>query len=177
MEGALPQITLSPETFHQLHKLCGEKLTDFDGVIVGLLADHAALKNAAPKVYTNGLAPNLTGTTLREAEIGGRPLQKVDWQSLMIEAISQAAEKIGTGADFKKLVTIKTKPGDQKQNGWYFVPAANVTIQGQNTNAVLKTTERIAKALKLPVKAEFAWGAKSDKAGERETLTININAE
>ena len=170
----MPQITLSPDTFHQLHKLCGEKLTDFDGVIAGLLADHAAMKNAAPKVFTSGLAPDLTGTTLREAEIGGKRLQKVDWQSLMIEAISQAAQKLGTGPELKRLVTIKNKPGDQKQNGWYFVPDANLTVQGQNTNAVWKVTDRIAKALGLPVEAHFAWGSKSDKPGEMGTLTINI---
>jgi hypothetical protein len=171
-ECAMPQITLSPETFRNLLKVCEEKLEDFDAVIAGLIADHAAKKYASPKVFTNGVAPDLTGTTLREAEIGGKPLKKVDWNALMVEAVSQAAEKVSSSEKLKDLITVKHVPG--KQDGYYFVPSANLSIQGQNANSAWKSTERIARALHLPVKARFMWGPKNGNPGGIETLTINI---
>ena len=168
----MPQITISPDTFRNLLRVCEERLEDFDAVIAGLLSEHASKKRALPSVFANGVAPDLTGTTLREAEIGGKPLKKIDWNALMVEAVSQAAEKIGSPEKLKDLITVKHVPG--RQDGYYFVPSANLSVQGQNANSAWKSTERIAKALNLPVKARFMWGPKSGNPGGIETLTINM---
>jgi hypothetical protein len=168
--GAVPQITVSAETFRSLNQLCGEMLKDFEGVINKLIVDHKKGGHSEASKPGNGLLPDLTGTTLREAEVNGKPLQKVYWNDLMQEVIAQAAAKMGDTDAVKDLITVKKMEG--KHEGFYFVPTANLSVQGQNANSAWKQIERIAKAQEITVRAKFMWGAKGPNPGGFETLTI-----
>jgi hypothetical protein len=172
----VPQITVSAETFRSLNQICGEMLQDFEGVINRLIADYrkkGSSTETGSKASGNGVAPDLTGTWLKEAEIGGKPLEKVDWNALMLEAVSQAAQKVGNLEALKKLIIVKHAEG--KKEGYYFVPSANLSIQGQNANYAWRATDYIAKALHLPVKATFKWGPKGPNPGDFDTITTNID--
>jgi hypothetical protein len=159
-----PQINISASTFSRLQKYAVPLVDDIDAVINKVM-DLAESKQATPtptgnvKDFSAGAAPSLTFTKLLSAEIGGKTLGKNEttWNHLLIEAITQAAAKLNDVDALKRLIIVNHVVGKKEDQGYRHIPAAGVSVQGQDAVGAWKATSHILKSLHIPAEVVFVW--------------------
>ncbi|MBV1698664.1 MAG: hypothetical protein KGK33_05070 [Hyphomicrobiales bacterium] len=159
-----PQITISPATFGRLQKYAVPLIDDID-MVLNKVMDLAESKQGAPsptgnvKDFSAGAAPNLTFTKLLSAEVGGKTLGKNEttWNHLLIEAVNQAAAKLNDVNALKRLIIANHVVGKKDTQGYRFIPAAGVSVQGQDAIGAWKATSHILKSLHIPAEVVFVW--------------------
>jgi hypothetical protein len=175
-----PQVNISPVTFGRLQR-CAEPLVDDIESVINKLLDHYENKQGTRTPVTAakidaGTTPNLAWAKLLSGEVGGKPLKKVDWNALLIEAVEQAAEKVQTPEEVAELIIVPRVLGEKTDSGYRFIPSADVSIQGQDSNGAWKATAHIAKTLNMPVKVFFRWyeNEKASNPGQTGKLSLNV---
>jgi hypothetical protein len=159
-----PQITISPATFGRLQKYAVPLIDDIDTVINKVM-DLAESKQGAPsptgnvKDFSAGATPNLTFTKLLSAEVGGKMLGKTEttWNHLLIETITQAAARLKDVNALKQLMIVNHVAGKKEEQGYRYIPAAGVSVQGQDAVGAWKATSHILKSLHVPAEVVFVW--------------------
>jgi hypothetical protein len=175
-----PQINISPATFARLQQ-CAEPLIDDIESVINKLIDHfktpgSPLPTSMPK-SVQGATPDLAWAKLLSAEISGEPLKKVDWNALLIAMVEVAATKAQPGQEVAELVIVNRVLGSKTNNGYRYVPSANISVQGQDSNACWKAVAHIANKLNVPVKASFRWYDNEKAAKPNETGYLSLNAD
>ena len=173
-----PQINISPATFARLQS-CAEPLVDDFESVINKLVEHYKNKPDAPSTSVPqtslGAPPDLTWTKLMSAEVAGKPLAKVDWNALLIAMIEVAAKKAKPGDEVAELIVVNRVIGQKTNNGYRYIPSANVSVQGQDANSAWKGIAHIANKLNIPVKVFFKWyhNEKASKPGQTGRLSLN----
>lgn len=177
-----PQVAISAGTFARLQR-CAEPLVDDIESVINKLIDNFEKKPDVPtpvpttKDYSVISPPDLAWTKLLSAEVAGQPLTKVDWNALLITMVEAAATKAQPGQEVADLVIVNRVVGSKTNNGYRHVPAANVSVQGQDSNACWKAVAHIANKLNVPVKVSFRWYDNEKAAKPNETGYLSVNAE
>ncbi len=174
-----PQINISATTFARLQH-CAEPLVDDIESVINKLIDAYKTPGApspasSPPKPPPGAPPDLTWTKLMSAEIAGKPLAKVDWNALLLAMVELAATKAMPGDEVAELVIVNRVVGPKTNNGYRYVPSANVSVQGQDANSCWKAVAHIANKLNVSVKVFWKWydNEKAAKPGETGKLSLN----
>jgi hypothetical protein len=153
--------------------------------VINKLIDHYKMPGApsalpAPSSLSKplpGPTPDLTHTKLLSAEIAGQPLKKVDWNALLIAIVEVAASKSAPGQEVAELVIANRVVGPKTNNGYRYIPSANISVQGTDTNGCWKAVAHLANKLNIPVKASYRWYDNEKAAKPNETGYLSLNAE
>lgn len=111
-------------------------------------------------------APDLTHTKVLSAEFCGRRLSKsqAKWNGLLNEAVRLAKATAGNEDEFHRLVIVNCVAGRKDDEGFRFLPDANVSVQGQDAMGAWKAVYHIARHLGCSLDIVFMWRAKADAA-------------
>ncbi len=102
-------------------------------------------------------APGLTFTRLLSAKIGGSPVKKTNWASLLVDMIAAVKAK---GLSKERLVEelqIPAKATAYAKEGYKYYPELGLSVQGQAAQEAWKEVDRLAQKWAIPVEVEFQW--------------------
>ncbi len=179
-----PQVQLSPATFGRLQKCAEPLVDDIESVINKLIDSFEKGQGVLPPLGSGakdygGSAPSLTHTKVLSVEIGGKVLQKsiATWNGLLNEAVIQAAAKLGSTEALKDVLVVPYVVGAKEDTGYRYLPAAGVSVQGQDANSAWKGAAHIANALHIPVRVFFIWYQNDKAANPGQTGKLRLNSE
>jgi hypothetical protein len=107
--------------------------------------------------YSTAAPPDLSHTKVLTAKINDEAIAKANWNRVMDHTITLAAEKLKDADVLSKVVLAKHVKGEKSGQGYEYFPAADISVQGQDSNHAWKTTAHIAKELGYTVEITFAW--------------------
>lgn len=109
--------------------------------------------------FNPAASPDLAFTVVTAATLGGKMLSKAKtyWNPLMYAVIEEAAKRGHSMEEIEALVTVNHVQGAKTDNGYKFVEAAGLSLQGQDANAAWKQTYRIASSFGIDLAVEFYW--------------------
>jgi len=102
-------------------------------------------------------APGLTFTRLISAKIGGGPIKKANWASLLVAMIAAVKAKGLSGEKLVSELQVPAKTRSFSDDGFRYFPDLGISVQGQSAQDAWKEIERLANKWKIPVEAQFQW--------------------
>ncbi len=137
----------------------------------------ASAQKTGPREYGQGVKPDLLFTKVLSAELNGTELPKANWNSLLDETVLQAAAKLQDLNALKEILVVNFVEGRKDDQGYRYLPAAGVSVQGQAANGAWKGALHIIKAMKLPARVVFEWydNPKAANPGKTGKFTVNID--
>ena len=111
------------------------------------------------RTFNPAAAPSLAHTKPLKASVDGQLLAKGEtyWNPILFAVINAAADKGTSAADLIDLLTINCVEGEKAINGYRYLPAAGISVQGQDADSAWKQTHRIASSIGIPVEVTFVW--------------------
>lgn len=111
------------------------------------------------RAFNPAAAPNLSFTTLKRARIGEKILPKADtyWNSVLHAVVIEAAAMGHTPRDIFDLITVNCQLGKREDNGFKYLEAAELSIQGQAANSAWKQAYVIASSFGIELDVAFSW--------------------
>jgi hypothetical protein len=176
-----PTVQFTPATFARLQKFAEPLVDDIESV-VNRLADFyeggsgPSGPSGSAKDFSGGPVPNLTHTKMLEAEVASQvlPKSKGNWNGLLDAMILKAAEKLNDIEALKGLVIINYVVGEKADQGYRFLPAAGISVQGQDANSAWKAISHIAKSLRIQAQALFVWYDNEKAAHPGQTGKLSV---
>lgn len=131
------------------------------------------------RTFNPAASPDLAFTVVTAATLGGKmlPKAKTYWNPLMYAVIEEAAKRGHTMEEIEALVTVNHVQGAKSDNGYKFVEAAGLSLQGQDANAAWKQTYRIASSFGIALAVEFYWKDEPKAAMPTTAGSFNIDGE
>lgn len=129
--------------------------------------------------FNPAAAPSLSFTTPQIVKIGTKmlPKSKTYWNPIMYAVIEEAAKRSIPQSDIMDLLVVPHIVGRKEDNGYKYVEAAGISVQGQDANSAWKQTYRLASSFGIAVQVEFSW-QNTDKAALPNTAgTFYIDGE
>jgi len=186
----MPQINISQSLYDRIKGLAEPFVDTPESVITrcvdlyasshgGSKAVGAPVGNGAVSILTfpGDAAPDLTFSRILSVKLDGVALNKSSlyWNTLMYDVVAVAAKKLKSMEKLKQLILVNYVDGEGSQKqGYRYIPAAELSVQGQDANAAWKTIFHIVKSLGMKIDVVFMWENK-DKAlhpGERGQMTL-----
>lgn len=102
-------------------------------------------------------APGLTFTKPLKATVGGKPVERPKWATILLAMIEELK---ATGFEGERLVqelAVPSKSVEYGEEGYKFYPELGISVQGQSAADAWKEIERLAQKLRIPVMVEFIW--------------------
>jgi hypothetical protein len=180
LESAMPRsITLSDETFARLQAYAQPFIDTPEDAIKKVLAlaegvdaRPSTLAPAPPPAATaitdfNAKSPpDLTHTKVLSVDFQGVSLPKSDatWNGLLNQVIMAAHKKLPEFADLKKVIHVNMVKGKKEDEGYRYLPQAEVSVQGQDANAAWQTAYYASVYLDFSVEVIFTWRQKEKAA-------------
>jgi hypothetical protein len=128
-----------------------------------VLASHEALR-----------PPDLTFTKVIGASFNGIAVKPANWSRLLDIAVTHAAKEIGDFDKLRRILTANVAKGEKTDEGYHFLPGANLSVQGQDANDAWRCVMMIAKNLKCSVEVSFLWRNKEGAAYPGEPGTMRF---
>lgn len=118
-----------------------------------------AISPSGVRAFNPAAAPNLSFTTLISARIGEKVLPKADtyWNSVLHAVILEAAASGHSAQDIYDLISVNCQLGKRDDNGFKYIEAAGISIQGQAANSAWKQAYVIASSFGIGLDVEFSW--------------------
>lgn len=193
----MPTIRLSDTTATRLQR-CAIALVDSYETVIARMLDAAekgvpyqmpsvaALPSApaAPIVPVNTPPQNavkpwdvkshedLTHTRLIGATFDGVDIGKANWNLLAKFAHEAAFKKLGSFDALRRVTRCRVKEGRYEQDGFFYLPAIDISLQGMDANMSWDNTARLAHAVGGVAVVEFEWrnNPKACRPGEKDSL-------
>src|SRR5215212_6998551 len=175
-EEAMPTIEITPATYQKLQEL-GIAFVDTPETVIARLADAALAvrtkQTSEPSAATTAsdlieLDPFFTGnlahTRVRRASFAEIEIEPAKWNNLLRFAHVEALKRLGSFALLKAASSARLREGRYELEGFKYVPGADISIQGLDSNLAWSSSLRLAKKLSVPVEVEFDWYAKDGAA-------------
>jgi hypothetical protein len=146
--------------------------TVLNRVVDFYISNHGAAPRKAEGGESSAMAfpadapPDLTFTRPLAIKLDGAIFEKKDlyWNALMFDVVGRAAAKLKSLEKLKQLLLVNYVDGQgSQQQGYRFIPAAGLSVQGQDSNAAWKATMHLIKATGMNIDVTFMWENK-DKA-------------
>ncbi len=115
-------------------------------------------------IRLNPESHQLTHTRLLSATIDGRELHRPKWNSLMLEMHTRAQKHLGSFNALREVSGANIRKGRYEDNGYKYIPQADLSIQGVPANEACDHSFRLAKALNISLKVTFEWYDKEEAA-------------
>jgi hypothetical protein len=174
------QIDVSQQTYAELEELA-EPFIDKtpEDVIRKLLHAYKGTKPPStappgkPREF-GGMTPNLGHTKLLTARLNGVSMDQPNWNRFLDHVISEAAKKLKSPKALKDLIVINCIEGKKEEHGYHFLPAAGLSVQGQDSNGAWKGIAHLAKAMKFHVDVVFIWLDTPKAANPNQTGRLEV---
>jgi hypothetical protein len=103
--------------------------------------------------------PDLKFTTVQKAAVGGKALKKADayWNKILFKVIVEASARGETTEDILDLITVNNQPGRREDNGFTYIEAARLSIQGQDANSAWRQAYTLASSFGIELDVAFVW--------------------
>ena len=156
-----PTVQLSESTFARLQKRAVPLVDDIESVINKLIDECESKASAAGgdgvvRQYSLRTPPNLTHTKILEAKLFGEVV-KPEWNALLQATIIRAAAQLKNVKALRELIVVNNVEGKKEDQGYKYLPAAGISVQGQDSVAAWKATAHIVLALKFTIDVLFMW--------------------
>ncbi len=167
-------LQLSPNTIARLQKHAKPFVDTVDTVINRILniyeensnqdsndeADFGTAKKIRDFLITS--PPDLTHTKVLSVEFNNRKFPRSDttWNALLNEAICIAKKKAKSEDELRRLILVNYVKGKKEDEGYHYLPDANLSVQGQDANAAWRATYHIIDQLSCTFEVIFAWRMK-----------------
>lgn len=187
----MPTITLSDATYAKLQRAAKPFIDTEDSVCSRMLDyyfehnDSVSGTNGAPSSKGDGsgggsvvavrLEPGsrqLAHTKLISAKVDGDALHRPKWNSLMNDLHIMARKRLGSFEAVRRASQANLRQGCYEENGYKFLPEADLSIQGVDANLACDHSFRLAKAMNVSLKVMFEWRDKEGAAHPGETGVI-----
>ncbi len=115
--------------------------------------------------------PDLTHTKVLSVEFDKRGFPRSDttWNALLNEAICLAKRSAKSDDQMKRLILVNFVKGKKENEGYRYLPDADLSVQGQDANAAWKATYHIARQLQITFEVIFTWRTKDGAANPGTT--------
>lgn len=177
----MPTITLSEQTYAKM-KLAAEPFVDTEDSVVSRALD-ALFQLTGKPTNSNGqinghskrtisLDPGsqqLAHTRLLSAVIDGRPMYRPKWNGIMNYLHELAIKRLGSFEQVRKASGANLRQGSYEENGYKYLPEADLSIQGVDSNLACEHSFRLARAMNIPLRFEFEWREKDGAAYPGQT--------
>ena len=164
-------ITLSDEAFAKLQKLA-RPLVDTPESVISALADDALKRRGAPDSRADQQVPRLdpdkhdrlTHARLIAASVDGRALHRPKWNNLLDDLHLLARKRLGSFEAVRRVTGAHIREGKYEENGFHYLPDADLSIQGVDSNLAWEHSLGLARHLRIPIHVRFEWRAKDGAA-------------
>jgi hypothetical protein len=174
-----PQINISQSLFEKIKGLA-EPFVDTPESVITRCVEHYEKSQGAAKdilipapgvngptmIFPPDAPPDLTFTRILSVKLKGVLQQKGNlyWNALMYDVINHAGFLLKSPEKLKQLILVNYVDGEGRaKQGYRFLQAAGLSVQGQDANSAWRATYHIAKALEMSLDIVFMWENK-DKA-------------
>jgi hypothetical protein len=93
----------------------------------------------------------------------------------MNEMHIMARKRLGSYDAVRKASHANLRQGRYEENGYKYLPEADLSIQGVDANLACEHSFRLAKAMNISLKVTFEWRDKEDAAHPGQTGIIEWN--
>jgi hypothetical protein len=179
----MPVITLSDATYAML-KAYAEPFVDTEESVIrraldALQREAISLKrNADTSTQTNGslrLEPGsheLVHTRVTSATVDARPIHHPKWNSLMNHLHVLGRKRFGSFDALRKASSANLRDGKYEENGYKYLPEADISIQGVAADRACEHSFQLAKAMGVPIKVTVEWRNKEGAAHPGRTGVV-----
>jgi hypothetical protein len=180
-----PIITLSDETFSKLQALAQPFLDTPESVISTIaqaeLERRGGTGNGSSPGKTAGeqvlrLSPDshedLTHTRLLSATVDGRPIHRPKWNGVLDHLHLLGRQRMGSFEALRRASGANIREGRYEENGYRYLPEADLSIQGVDANLAWDHSLGLARALKIPIQLRVEWRKKDGAAHPGEEAAI-----
>jgi len=175
----MPTVTLSDATYSKLQKVAKpfidtedsacERVLDFylqrnsvNGDATLMVNGNGAL--AAEAIRLDPETHQLAHTRLLSATVDCNQLHRPKWNALMHQMHIMARKRLGTFEAVRKESQANLRQGRYEENGYKYIPEADLSIQGVDANHAWEHSLRLAKAMNVSLEATFEWRDKEEAA-------------
>jgi hypothetical protein len=139
-------------------------------------SEQSAPRESGPREYGQGVLPNLLFSKVLSAELNGTELPKANWNRLLDETILEAAAKLKDVKKLKEILVVNAVEGRKEDQGYRYLKAAGVSVQGQDASGAWKGASHIIKAMGFAARVVFEWydNPKAANPGKTGKFTLNI---
>ncbi len=173
----MPNVTLSDTTFSKL-KTIAEPFVDTPETLIERLID-AEIQRGKIALTGNGSSPSakndflqqnpdshesLAFTRVLSAKVDGREIHRPKWNSIMNHLHLLASKRLGSFDAVKRASSVRLRQGRYEEEGFKYLPEADLSIQGVDSNSAWDHSLQIARELSIPIKVTFEWRNKKGAA-------------
>lgn len=187
----MPTITISDATYAKLQR-AAKPLVDTEDSVCSRVLDFY-LQHSEDALGANGVASSnnngsaggssavlrldpesrqLAHTKLLVAILDGNTLHRPKWNSLMDELHIMARKRLGSFDAVRRVSQANLRQGRYEEDGYKFLPEADLSIQGVDANLACAHSFCLAKAMNISLEVRFEWRDKEGAAHPGETGII-----
>jgi hypothetical protein len=108
--------------------------------------------------YNPSRPPDLTHTKILSAKLDGTTVAtRVNWNGLLKQMIQTARTRAKNQDDLRRFISVNFVVGRKEDDGYEYLPDADLSVQGQDTNAAWKGIVHLSRELDMPVEVVFQW--------------------
>lgn len=187
----MPTVTLSDSTYAKLQKAAKPFIDTEDSTCSRVLDFYLEHNGGAPGA-NGALSPNVDGseasvvrldsesrqllhTKLISATVDGTALHRPKWNSLMNDMHIMARKRLGSYDAVRRASRANLRQGRYEENGYKYLPEADLSIQGVDANLACEHSFRLARAMNISLKVTFEWRDKEDAAHPGQSGIIEWN--
>jgi hypothetical protein len=184
-EAKMPAITISDATFAKL-KSIAEPFVDTPESLIERLIDEK-IDSSSNGPDGRGVRPSgtpdallvdpdshesLSFTRVLSAKVNGREMHRPKWNGIFDNLHVLGLKRLGSLEKLKSFTGAGLRQGRYEEEGYRYLPEADISIQGVDANKAWNHALRVARALRVPVKVTFEWRNREGAAhpGQRAVL-------
>jgi hypothetical protein len=158
-EAVMAKIDVPDDLMVKLEKLARPFVDKEPADVIRWLVEEQNAGNGAETepTYSPIAPPDLSHTKVLAAKINGETMAKPNWNRLMAHVVILAAQKVKNVQALSKMLLAKHVKREKTDQGFEYFPAAQVSIQGQDSNHAWKATAHILKEMGFTAEVTFSW--------------------
>jgi hypothetical protein len=170
-------ITLSDTSYTKLQALA-QPFVDTPESVIARLADAELKRRATGQGADDANGPgiehsvrldpdrheSLTHAKLLAATVEGKELHRPKWNSLLDHMHVLARKRLGSFEALQKASSANVRPGRYEEDGFHYLPDADLSIQGVDSNLAWSHSLGLARHLRTSIRVRFEWRHKDGAA-------------
>ena len=124
-----------------------------------------AVPESTTTIYPANSPPDLTYTKVLLAKLNGSTVgNRVNWNGILKQMIQTAKARAKNEDDLRRFISVNFVVGRKEDDGYEYLATADLSVQGQDTNAAWKGIVHLSQQLRIPVDVVFLWRHKAKAA-------------
>jgi hypothetical protein len=107
---------------------------------------------------------SLTHAKLLAAMLDGKELHRPKWNGLLYQIHIVAHQRLGSFEAVQRVSSASLRPGCYESDGFHYLPEADLSIQGVDSNFAWSHSLGLARHLRMPIRVKFEWRRKEGAA-------------